>query len=444
MSQSGTTTGFEGWIMVLVDKDTGISRVGEIDTVGQFIFQNVENSGVYTLVLLSPTFTLSSVLSMVAAEQVGKVYQYFKIKGSSIPPVVHKGPNLEFSDPSQVSLQTDVANDADSDGIPDGMDTTASSDIIVAQDNIATGNSADLAEAFLSLAAEVDTDDDGITNTNDPDIDGDGIPNWFDADDDGNDNYDVFDLDANSDSTLDSAQKIGDHYFDEEVEYIAVQMIVEPIGGISRRYIKFNVKLGEGVSPVSIRLRSDVTLFDESQIMVNGESGEEAGDIWDRTLIDDGLSNDSQSDDGIYGRKIKLKTGQAPGTNQVVFLQVGFGSSGNEWFKEYPFTFPPLSLGSVAFSYSSSSQKITKSGTPFGTDVNGATISGYLWTVSVYNASTGGLVHQSPPLEGAATSYTITESLSGSVSYSAIINAQSLDRVTSHPVYVIKSAQSSL
>jgi hypothetical protein len=443
LSQTGRESGYDGWMMVLVEKETGESRVGEIDAKGSYFFTNVKKGKTYTMLLLSQDFKINAVLSMVSGTYEGKVHQYFKIKGSSIPTIVHKGQNFEFSDISQVDLQNDISSDGDADGIPDGLETETADQIGVpstgSSDSIPRGPS-------FSLAKAIDTDTDGIVNTEDPDIDGDGLPNWFDDDDDDtNDTYDVFDIDANADGVLDVSQKLGDHYFGDDVEYIAVQRFTQPSGGSTRNFLKFTVKTSQGLNPVEIRVRGEVNLLNESQLVTENEMGDlVAGDLWDFTLKDDGLNQDGTAKDGIYSRKVELQTGKVPKKKQVVFLQLGFGSADAPWYREFPYTFPTFSVDEVTFTYDSSSRVVTRDGTPFGSNAAGEDIEDYLWSVSVYN-SEGTIVHSSAPIKGVSNEYTIpSDTFESGESYTAKVFAQSLDRVSGYPAFVVESEATSL
>lgn len=433
IGQTGRATGYEGWMVVLIDKASGESRIGEIDAKGLYELKNVSSGHTFTIILLNKEFRVSSVLSMIAANQEGMVKQYFKIIGSSIPTIVHKGQNCEFSDETQVQLQSDVAGDANTDGIVDGLDNVGESDL--------SADSASVVPSGISFSlATADTDGDGIANNEDPDIDGDGLANWFDDDDDEvADSYDVFDLDANDDNILDAAQKIGDHYFKEYAEYIAVQHFVQ-LGDEPRNFLKFSVKLQSGVAPESVRVRGSATMLDEAQIAEENEDGEiEAGDIWDRLLNDDGLSQDGSAGDGLYSIKVELQPDQAPANRQVMFIQLGFGGSTNEWFREFPYTFPTFDIGTIEATYNDGDLEISKSGDPFGENSSGDAIEDYMWSVSVYNTE-GVIVHSSETMAGTTESYTLPDDiLEDGEEYTAKIFAQSLDRVTGYPAFVVES-----
>jgi len=440
-TQTGDAGGFDSWLMVLANKETGEVRVAEIDNTGTYRFVNVDQGAVFTLLLLAPDFGISSVLSAVSAQYPNKVLQYFKLIDETIPSLIHRGSYIEFGDASGVALQTDLAVDTDGDAIPDGMDSDSSSSTDA--DSLPNMAEFDLHLAAAAATEATDIDGDAVANTIDIDVDGDGLARWFDDDDDGDENLDVFDLDADSDGVLDTVQKSGDHYFGDDVEYIAVQTIIEPLDSTNRVYLKFNVKLAADLVPVSVRIRGDATLFNESQIMIKGEDGEEASAIWDRQLLDDGASFDLSADDQVYGQKIQLRTGEQPSGDQVIFIQLGFSGADGEWFREFPFMFADLEFDEIEFSYSDNVITLDTV-SPFGEDVNGDDITAFNWSVTIYD-SEGTIVDNSAAIEGASTTYEIPSGkIEDGESYTAKVYVQSFDKVTGIPVYLIQSQEQDL
>ena len=406
-SQTSNTGDFEGWVMLLVNKETGESRFSEISSSGSYAFNQVDMSAVYTLVLLNIDYRVASVLSWIAADQDNEVYQYFTLKSSVIPRVIHKGPSMELSDLTAVTVSTATGKDSDGDGIVNGMETDTS--------------------LYFGLA---DEDSDNIDNEDDTDIDGDGLLNWFDSDDDGNGTIDVFDSDANSDLVADSNQTNSDHYFGTDVEYIAVQYFID---SDSNRSIRMVAKLGESFSPTAVTIKGPEDLFDESTILTPAEGGDEEGGLWDNTLSDDGSSYDDSASDKLYGKKVKLKTGKYPKADQVILVSVDMGS----YTREFPFTFPDVTAGSISFAYSS--RVITKSGSPFGSDETS-----YNWSASIYN-SDGNLVHASASVDGETSTYTVPAAdVPSGTTYKGKIFAKSYERVSGYPVYVVESALKTL
>lgn len=408
ISQTNSVSEFEDWQLVLVNQENGESRVASVDGSGNFTITDALQDGVFSLALTNAELKLTAVLSMISEDQTNKVHQFFKLKSETIPQLIFKGSTVEFSSTEEVTIQDDVANDEDGDGIPDGMETTS------------------------LLLAEADSDNDGNANSEDADIDGDGLLNWFDSDDDNNDTLDVFDLDANADQVTDAAQTIGDHYFGEQVEYLAVQVFSQPSSSSTK--IRLTLKVDtSSLQPDTVSILSSSSLFDESlNVNLNAEGDEETNDIWDLTLVDDGANFDGSAEDGIYARKIKLKAGKEIQEKQLVFFQVTVGDK----IRYFPFMFTNVSTGTIGFSYDSST--FTKSGDPF------SGVSDYNWIVKVFD-SDGALVHSSPAIEAATETYTLPDgTLDSDQSYTAKVYAQSLERVKNYPAYIVESEESSL
>lgn len=426
--QTGSSSELEGWVIALVDAATGEARSSEIAADGTFSFKSARKDKVYTLALFNIDYRLTALLSMVAAETESKVYQYFKLKEKDLSRIVFKGQSMEIGNTDKVTMMTYVASDEDADGIPDGMESASSLAVTPEKD----GPSAKSLPSF-SLS-DSDTDADGVSNDSDPDIDSDGLPNIFDSDDDGNDTLDVFDLDANSDLVLDSAQKIGDTYFTDGVEFALGQVFYKSDGALN---LRFSVKVSTtGEKPKSVQLLGPDTFLDDSRIVTQSDSGaEEATDIWDRTLSDTGDSFDDAADDGLYSVKVKIKSGKKLKANQTFFIRLNYGN----YSRDFPYMFPDLSVDEVSFSYASASRRVTKSGEPFGEDEES-----YVWSVSVFNED-GALVHSSATMDATEKRYTIpADDISADESYTARIYAQSLEKVPGFPTYIIESDEKDL
>src|SRR5687768_13724548 len=56
--QFGTQAQMQGWVLVLTEKSTGVSRVAEVNTSGLFSFRNARTTVDHTLSLLSPDYIL--------------------------------------------------------------------------------------------------------------------------------------------------------------------------------------------------------------------------------------------------------------------------------------------------------------------------------------------------------------------------------------------------
>ena len=161
--QTGGQSRMAGWVVVLTERDTGISRVGEVSSSGIFTISGVRPSVPHGLNLLSPDYLVRGTFA-VASETAGKVQPFFTMTKSNLPRLIHRGYVVTPQSMDGIVLATNTATDANGDGAPDGTSSLG-----------------------LASLSSVDLDGDGIVNDLDPDIDGDGLLNVFDSDDDADD-----------------------------------------------------------------------------------------------------------------------------------------------------------------------------------------------------------------------------------------------------------------
>ena len=119
VASTGSQQDMFGFIMVLVERDTGISRVAPINEGGIFVFENVKADMPQTLILLNSSYKISSVLSL-SGKLASTIRQYFVPQSSFLPRLIHKGPVMKFEDERGLSITNDSAADADNDGGSDG------------------------------------------------------------------------------------------------------------------------------------------------------------------------------------------------------------------------------------------------------------------------------------------------------------------------------------
>jgi len=410
-SQSGGQAEMAGWYVVLMNSNSQMSIIGEVDASGQFKMKQIDNSRTYSLLLLNPEFKYSGSLSMPCTTATSlpgctaekTTMQWFKFRGTTLPRLVQKGKIIAFQSYDEIEIVANAAKDTDNDGVADGP-------------------------ASVTLV-EVDSDVDGVPNSLDPDIDADGLPNVVDTDDDGDGIADVFDSDANGDLTADSLQSTGDHYFSEVVKFFATQY--EITSGSSQAVLKLSSTMRSEVGiPTAVSLRGSSVTFNGSTV---------DGSAWDRTLADDGRNEDSGASDGTWGRKVTLASGKGPKSFELMFLQVKFGEGDAAYYYEFPYTFPAITVGDISTAYDSATRIVTISGTPFGTGNTG-----YTWYVNVFN-SEGSRVFTSNAISGTTSTYTIPSSAttSGS-SYQYNVTAQLMDTVPGVPSIVLTSGKGSL
>lgn len=424
-SITGSQSEMNQWVLALVQRDTGIAHVGVVNAVGNYAIPGVELSLAHTFVLLDPQFKLAAVLSSAGADS-NKVRQYFRAGQALLPSLVHNGPIITYTDQSGLSWESQQANDTDADLIPDGMD-------------LASLRLLDKGSDALALAA-ADSDGDGIDNSTDSDIDGDGIANWFDGDDDGDGTVDAFDADTNGDTEADLSQAIGDLYFKEFVQYMAVQVSQDVQEDQSlATSLTVTAKLHEAGDPSAMKVRVPKVLSEGAKAIVfSQERGEAIESAWDLSLADDGLNEDGAAQDRTYARRIKLATGIVPKAKQVIFIQYQTGSDDSLRTREFAYTFPDLVTGVIKGNYDTATKTVSLEGTPF------ATVTDYRWSVHIYDASSY-KIFSSAPIPGTTATYVIPNGiLEAGQSYTARIVATAFERIPSFPSWVVRSASFTL
>lgn len=424
-SLAGGQSQMSGWIVVLAERDTGMCRVGEVDSAGLFTLKHVNMAAAHTVILLSPDYVLQSVLSMPSTKE-KTIKQYFTLSSKTMPRLIHKGAVVTFQDVAKVSPTKEIASDEDADGIPDGSKSYS-----LGAPRLA------LSDASFGLAGQTtreDTDRDSSPNYLDSDIDGDGVPNIVDPDDDGDGTIDAIDLDANGDLVADASQTYGELYHNIGTEFVVAQYESVPQDdGTTKSTVQFTSRVRDNVQPLAVQMRGPSSLFNSALVETLDAAGAPTSIKWDRLLLDDGLSGDASVNDRLFSRKITLETGKAPRSHQVMFLQLAFGKADSPWFLEYPYTFPSVSLGSVTSAFDKTTKTVQMVGTPFGS------LSDYIWSVVIYNAD-GVKIWESPTVKGAEKTYVIPSNiLEDGASYKYNIVAQLLDRIPGYPSYLIRS-----
>ena len=412
--QSGGQSRMAGWVVVLTERDTGVSRVGEVNTSGIFTITGVQPSLPHGLTLLSPDYLVRGVFS-VPSETSAKLRTFFTMTQANLPRLIHRGYVVAPQSLDGISLTSNTVADADGDGAPDGTPSLG-----------------------LVTLSSVDLDQDGIVNDIDLDIDGDGLMNFFDSDDDADGTLDVLDSDANGNLVVDVAEPYSDQNFRLGIEYLAASVEVHPVsGGTTKTYLNLVAKVRSGVSPISVQVRGPLALLNGSVIEASGSIPESA---WDKLLSDNGTSEDGFSGDLIYAKKVLLGSGKQPRPFQSLFLQLGFGSMEAPVFAEFPFTFPAVDLGTLTFTWNGPTRTVAKasSSDPFGH------LTSYSWAVAITDVN-GVKIYESPLEEAAGESIVIPDRLldTGSV-YTFEATAQLLDRIPGYPAFVVYSASQSI
>lgn len=408
--QSGGQTRMAGWVVVLIERDTNIARVGAINSAGVYTISGVNANAVHGLAVLSPDYLLRGVFA-VPSETQGELTPFFRLTSDKLPRLIHRGYTITPQSMDGIAIESDnTVADADGDGAPDGTSNLG-----------------------LVTASSVDLDSDGVVNELDPDIDGDGLLNIFDNDDDGDGTPDVIDADANGNLIPDLVEANSDQHFRQGIEFLAVSFeAFEQGDGSFKTYLNLATKIRNGVSPLSVQVRGPTSLLNGAKIEGTELIPESA---WDKRLLDDGLSEDGFESDLLFARKVLLANGKAPRPFQTIFLQLGFDTIDEPKFAEFPFTFPDIDLGSIAFDWTSATRTVVldENSDPFG-DLND-----YFWSVSISDSS-GFVIYESPLINADTNSVIIPDKLLDSGSeYTIKVSAQLQDRIPGYPAFIVHS-----
>ncbi|MCB9229404.1 MAG: thrombospondin type 3 repeat-containing protein [Deltaproteobacteria bacterium] len=427
--QTGSQADLAGWVIALIDKDSGISRMASIDSSGLFHFDHAYLRLTYTIALFSPSLILRGILAH-PAEHSLSIWQYFRVAGSDkpLPKLIYKGLTLTWQDTQGIYLSPETVQDVAGDGIPPG----------VREELLRNQN---------SLSLNTDSDNDGIPNQIDSDTDGDGMPNLLDQNDDNDETEegdslpDVLDADANGNGIMDTEEENSDVYFPRAVSWALAkfEMIPNEDGSSFYRYIVLVLKLRDNIKPDSVRVWPGLrfSLFESASVTQKDGSTVP----WDGLLADDGQSDDGAPDDGVYGKRIKLKSGNIPGANQIIPFELVYGSN-QPWSQVLLFAFPGLQPLSVLPSYDSTTRTVTfhedASNPPFHIST------GFVWIIVVYEERSDGTktaVYTSQPISGSESHFTLPDNIiAAGHNYQYKVIAQSLDKVPGHAIYRIESS----
>lgn len=427
-SQNGSQAQMQGWIVVALERDTGIARVGEVDAAGLYTLSQVRVNQPQTLLLLSPTYITQAVLS-IPGTTTNTIRQYFYPTATFLPRLIAKGPIVSFQELTGLSITNDIAADSNGDDIPDGGVSLGAS----ALRGFSLGRNPALS---MLQGATVDTDNDGIKNHADPDLDGDGLPNWIDDDDNGNSILDVFDGDANGDliSDTDPTGATTDQYFSTGIEFLAVQFDMQPLDTSGTDYkttLKFTTKVRSDTTPTAVQVRGAPTLLNTANVEQIGTDGSVTTALFSRQLGDDGLSEDGSPGDRVFAKKVTLENAKTPRAREMVFFQLAFGSPESPWFVEFPYAFPALTPGQITALYDVNTRTVVLVGNPFGA------IQDFIWSINLFD-SEGAVVWTSQAVAGTTRQFVIPENaMATGESYQFSIVAQTIDKVPGYPAYTI-------
>jgi hypothetical protein len=420
-SKSGSQAQMLGWVVASFERDTGIARVGEVDNAGLYTLSKVKTNLPQTLALFTPDYILQSVLSIPGSAD-KTIKQFVKFGRPVVPKLINNGPIVTLQDFNGLTVMNDLASDVDGDGVPDGSVSIGGGTIGL----------------NLFQASIIDQDLDGVTNEKDPDIDGDGIVNVLDPDDNGNGILDVFDGDANGDLFPDSGagETDTDLYFKEGVEWIAVQFELKPKddGTGNETTLKFTTKVNDAFVPLAVQIRGAPSLLNTSTYIAYDTEGNPQVQLWNRQLMDDGISEDSNAGDRIFAKKIVLPDAKLPRAHETIFFQLAFGSTAAPSYLEFPYIFPNVKPAAITAAYDKSTKRVMLLGNPFGE------IQDYVWQIYVWDATSGATVWNSRAIPGGTKQFNIEDQfLDPKGTYKFSVIAQSLDKIPSFPAYAIHS-----
>ncbi len=420
-SKSGSQAQMLGWVVASFERDTGIARVGEVDNAGLYTLSKVKTNLPQTLALFTPDYILQSVLSIPGSVD-KTIKQFVKFGRPVVPKLINNGPIVTLQDFNGLTVMNDLASDVDGDGVPDGSVSVGGGTIGL----------------NLFQASIIDQDLDGVTNEKDPDIDGDGIVNVLDPDDNGNGILDVFDGDANGDLFPDSGagETDTDLYFKEGVEWIAVQFELKPKddGTGNETTLKFTTKVNDAFVPLAVQIRGAPSLLNTSTYIAYDTEGNPQVQLWNRQLMDDGISEDSNAGDRIFAKKIVLPDAKLPRAHETIFFQLAFGSVAAPSYLEFPYIFPNVKPAAITAAYDKSTKRVMLLGNPFGE------IQDYVWQIYVWDATSGATVWNSRAIPGGTKQFNIEDQfLDPKGTYKFSVIAQSLDKIPSFPAYAIHS-----
>ena len=411
-----------GWMAVLVDTNTEISKVASISSAGIFSFNGVDTESTYTMVLLSPSMRLTSALFQPVEGATSLEYysQNFRITNYILPQLVYDGNKMYFQNLNGVEFNSQLTQDIDQDGSADGL-------------------------ALNTGIGSQDLDNDGLLNTVDSDIDGDGLVNVFDKDDDNDGILDTFDIDSDGDLRNDSILQTSDQYFTQGVEWITVLYRSDLSTG--KKTLTFLTKLREDSSPVAVKVLAPATITDGALVEYVDDDGNIASQAFNGMLLDAGNDDDSSAEDLIYGRTLTLNT-TGPGSilipDTMIFIQLFFGTPTNPVVLNFPYM---ISINEPSDITVTASMNVSGADLSLGPlNYNPYAGNNYFLSGQVFD-STDELVWSSSSLEidpsvpptGSFTTAPSGITTDTSCSYQAI--ARSVDRIPGYSNYRVLSAK---
>ena len=393
---SGSQTELSGWIIGFSEIDTQVVHVGVISAVGHYQVGGVNTNAAQTMFLLTDSYELKAVLSSAGSTST-QLYQYFTVQSETMPTITYSSKTLSFDQGTTLSWSGSQVVDANSDLVPDGLDS------------FALHSAMSSTEESLNLLLTTDLDLDGEQDITDYDVDGDGLANWMDTDDDNDSIVDWLDSDANGDGVLDATEMYNERSFDYGLASFSVQFIYKQVVGNGSpdswtREMIFKAESHSSAAADSVSILGSDNLFENSlkYVVDTDDTTADTTTAWDMNLVDDGLNQDDSSEDGTFGAHVVLDAAAVIGTNEAVFFSATSGTDNYQ----FGFVIPTLTINTFSSSATTSSRTIVAySGTqPIDTTT-------MYWYARIYS-SDGSLKHQSSAVSDLSeTTYVVPDSV---------------------------------
>ncbi len=407
-SSTGRQSDMVNWTLLTLEKTTQIARSAVINISGTFSIEHVREDREHTIILLSPDHLLRSILS-IPTKSTTVINQFFTGTPDQLPPLVERGPIVIFGSLDGIIPVDEAVNSDRGDGIPNAAYGDHGYGLI----DTGSGSTLDLR----------------------------GLPESFNPDRNTNGVLDVFETDINQNKKIDTAEGFGPNFFDEGLEYAALQYELSTNrSGAETAQIIFSAKL----KPDSIA--QDIKIIGSSNI-INGATTTSSGNTvaWDQTLLDDGASDDSLAGDRIFGRRITLGSASRLKSFEVVLFEPRRSdaetapTSSPVSGAKYPVTAPPLTLSALSTPvWDSVTRTINRVGNPFGT------ITDYKWSVTIFDANNKP-VYSSAAIDGTEDTFVVPENAYDSTgTFTAKVTAKCQEQVSGFSFFVVTSPSVSL
>ena len=409
---------FANWKLFLMQKSTNKGYLAQINALGEFKFDNVEDNKSYTLYLFNPDYQIASALSL-KTNHSGAIGRYFEPEEGRLPYLIIKGQTMTFNEPNELSVDDSyLIADNDDNSIPDTV------------------------APFWNL-----TDEASIEFLESQfDRDGDGITNIFDNDDDNDLIVDLIDEDSNDDGIKDLYAASHDHYYPGDIEMFSSSIERhEQADGSFINYLSIRARAAAGLSVKQIKILGPESVLNGS-VGINTNSDGSQGEFgWEGALYDDGTHFDMATDDRVYATKLRLAN-SLPRRFHCIFLELvseyaDLDKKGEDVKKEHKSYYGrgihTTELGNITASIDENNL-VSISGEPFPEALT------YEWTLLIYDAN-GRTIYESQTLPSNTASLQLpTQALPEENNLSYKVVASTVQRTSGYPEYSVHSTTNAL